>query len=87
VALVWTKSDVPVGAEMEASIRKIARDHISDLSEFNVSVSSSADATNGVGQGITEMLDWIVHVRRRPVVLPRTQAITTDPLFVSGVER
>jgi hypothetical protein len=87
VALVWTKSDITVSAEMEGSIRKIAGDHISDLTEFKVSVSSSTDTANGAGQGISEMLDWIVHVRRRPVLLPRTQAITTDPLFVSGVDR
>lgn len=85
VALVWTKSDIPVGREMEDSIRKIAHDHISDLTEFKISVSSSAGVTSGAGQGISEMLDWTVHSRRQPVVLPRTQAITTDPLFVSGV--
>lgn len=82
VALVWTKSDIQVGSEMESAIRKIAKEHIPNLAEFRVSVSSPSDRPIGIGQGILEVLDWILHARRGSLTLPRTRTITTDPLFV-----
>ena len=87
VALVWTKADKTVSAEMQNSIRKIVSDHITELWEFRVSVSSPVGSVNGGGEGISEILDWIAHSRRPTVKLPRTQTIMNDPLFVSGAGR
>lgn len=85
VALVWTKSDIRVGDAMAASVRKIAHEHMPGIAEFRVSTSPSSETPSGSGQGFTEVLDWIVQMRRQTVVLPKARSLTSDPLFVSGV--
>jgi hypothetical protein len=86
VALVWTKSDVQLGPEMVAAVRKIAQEHIPAIAEFRVSISASGETAHGAGRGIAELLDWVVQVRRQRVVLPKTHSITNDPLSVNGVD-
>lgn len=61
VALVWTKCDVPVSAEMKAAIQEAARRALIDFEEFHVSMHPAKDpARQHEGQGIIELLLWIL---------------------------
>lgn len=61
VALVWTKCDVLVPAEMKAAIQEAANRALLDFAEFHVSMHPAKDAASQhEGQGIIELLQWIL---------------------------
>lgn len=84
VALVWTKSDVTVAAEMEKAVRDAVLGPMPDAREFSVSVAPGADDASDTGQGLLELLDWTLGVRRERVALPPVKAASSDPLFLFG---
>lgn len=83
VALVWTKSDVAIAPEMEKAVRDAAFGSMPDVVEFSVSIASDTDASDK-GQGLLELLDWTLGIRRQRVSLPPVSAISSDPLFIFG---
>jgi len=84
VALVWTKADVGITREMEASVHKAIFDSIPDASEHLVSVVGEPDIDPALnrGLGLVELLRWAVDTQRSTVVLPPPQASSNDPLFI-----
>jgi hypothetical protein len=61
VALVWTKCDIPVPADIETTIRDAANRSLSSYWEFRVSMHPAAEAENqNRGQGIMELLQWVL---------------------------
>lgn len=61
VALVWSKSDIAVPADMEAAIRDAANRSLTSYSEFRVSMHPAAEAEyQNQGQGIMELLHWVL---------------------------
>jgi hypothetical protein len=85
VALVWTKADVSIAPEIEAAIRDAVLKLMPDAHEFSVSVSSPDDHENK-GQGLLELLDWTLDIRRARLSLPPPQAASSDLLFMFGVK-
>lgn len=84
VALVWTKSDVAVAPEMEKAVRDAVLGPMPDAREFSVSIAASADDTSDTGQGLLELLDWTLEIRRERVSLPPIEASSADPVFMFG---
>jgi hypothetical protein len=84
VALVWTKSDVAVAPEMEKAVRDAVLGPMSDALEFSVSVVPGAHGAPDKGQGLLELLDWTLSVRRARVTLPPVSTTSADPLFMFG---
>ena len=86
IALVWTKSDVPITSEMETAVRAAVRDPMPDAAEFHVSIITSEGDTSGAGTGLLELLDWTLKIRRGcasiPPVVPHPESC--DPLFLYG---
>jgi hypothetical protein len=61
VALVWAKCDVQVDAGMVETIKEAANKSLSGYAEFAVSMHPTEDAAGqNKGQGILELLDWIL---------------------------
>lgn len=84
VALVWTKSDVAVAPEMEKAVRDAALGPMPDAREFSVSIAPRPDDASDKGQGLVELLDWTLGIRRERVSLPPLRAASSDPLFIFG---
>lgn len=84
VALVWTKSDVVVTAEMEKAVRAAVLGPMPDAAEFSVSIEPDDEGTSDKGQGLIELLDWTLGVRRKRVSMPPVTATSADPLFMFG---
>lgn len=69
VALVWTKCDAVVSAEMQTRIREAAQRSFGDFREFRVSMlPPQGEEARNRGQGIIELLQWILAVK--PAVVP-----------------
>lgn len=84
VALVWTKTDVVVSGEMEEAIRNAVYGWIPDVLEFRVSVAPTHDKSRVIEDGLFELLDWVLNIRRSPVVLPELADDNRDPFFLFG---
>ena len=84
VALVWTKADTPIPEDTENAVRSGVLRAIPRTTEFAVSIMSESDGT-GTGQGLLELLHWVLHVRRPTVRLPEPAGDNLDPLFIFGV--
>jgi hypothetical protein len=84
LALVWTKSDVAISPEMEASIRDTVLGLMPDAAQFSVSILPGSDNPSDKGRGFLELLDWTLSVRRERVNLPLTRVTNSDPLFLFG---
>jgi hypothetical protein len=84
VALVWTKSDVAVVADVTKAIRDAVFGSMPDAIEFKVSIAAGADQESDSGQGLLALLDWTVSVRRERISLPQVEATSIDPLFLFG---
>lgn len=62
VALVWTKCDVEVPAEMQTRIKEAAQRSLKAFDEFRVSMFPlQGEETRNRGQGIVELLQWILN--------------------------
>lgn len=85
VALVWTKVDVSIAPEIESAVRDAVLNLMPDAREFLVSVSGSSDTENK-GQGLLELLDWVLDIRRARLSLPPPQVASLDPMFMFGVK-
>jgi hypothetical protein len=82
VALIWTKADLDVDAEMEKRIRDAVMSVMPDAAEFSVSVFSK-DSCNA-GRGFVDLFNWVRGARRPGVILPLASVSGNDPLFVFG---
>jgi hypothetical protein len=83
VALVWTKADIPIPEDTERAVRTAVRQVVPCAKEFSVSVMSEPDGT-GTGQGLVELLRWVLHVGRPALRLPKPAGHDLDPLFIFG---
>lgn len=64
VALVWTKCDLAVSDEIETAVHEAAGRSLGSYPIFRVSMFSAAnDQTRNQGQGILELLHWILTVK------------------------
>lgn len=84
VALVWTKSDVPITPHMEMAVRDAVFGLMPDALEFSVSVVPSAENILDTGRGLIELLDWTQDARHARVSLAPVAATSADPLFIFG---
>jgi hypothetical protein len=84
VALVWTKSDVTVVPEMEKAVRDAVFSLMPDAIEFSVSIASDREDASNTGDGLLDLLDWTLGLRRQHVVLPPVKGTSSDPLFLLG---
>lgn len=80
VALVWTKSDVPISDEMKKTVRSAVLNLMPDTPEFAVTVMHNSDEQENV-QGFLDLLRWVLNIRRLTVRLPEPSAANIDPLF------
>lgn len=85
LALVWTKADVPISAEMERSVRDAVFGPMPDAIEFFVSVIGDRDDAAIREQGLVQLLEWILSTQRKSVLLPKARSSSLDPLFTFGV--
>ena len=83
VALVWTKADTPIPEDTEEAVRSAVFRVVPHAKEFAVSIMSESDR-NGTGQGLVELLRWVLHVRRPALRLPEPAGDNLDPLFIFG---
>ena len=81
VALVWTKADIPIQEDTEDAVRSAVLQVIPRAKEFAVSIMSESDG-GGTGQGLVELLRWVLHVRRPALRLPDPAGDNLDPLFI-----
>ena len=86
VALVWSKSDVPISSEIEDGIRVVAKNQLAGLTEFSVSVIAAEEQAD-TGSGLIETLNWVLSARRPTILLPEPASNNTDPLFLFGSTR
>ena len=86
IALIWTKADVPIAPEIEKAVRDAVMKLMPDTREFSVSVSSASGDEENKGQGLLELLDWTLDLRRACLSLPPPQAASLDLLFMFGVK-
>jgi hypothetical protein len=84
IALVWTKSDVSVAPEVETAVREAVLGLMPDAVEFSVSILQSVEGEPDKGQGLIELLDWALDVRRERLSLPPVIPTIADPLFMFG---
>jgi len=84
VAFVWTKADTRIPKDTERAVRSAVLRVVPHAKEFVVSIVSESDGT-GTGQGLVELLRWVLHVGRPPVRLPKPVGDNLDPLFMFGV--
>ena len=83
VALVWTKTDIPIPENTEKAVRSGVLRAIPDAAEFAVTIMPEPDGT-GTGQGLLNLLRWALHVRRPTVRLPEPGVDNFDPIFIFG---
>jgi Double-GTPase 2 len=81
VALVWTKSDVPLAPEMERAVREIANSNFTDLKEFSVTIRSTESEADA---RFSEILRWLLGTDALPLSVPAEVGSTLDPLFLFG---
>ena len=84
VALVWTKSDIAIAPEMEAAVREAVLGTMPDAREFSVSIRADTESGSGIADGLQDLLDWTLDLRRACICLPPTQTSISDPLFMFG---
>lgn len=61
VALVWTKSDIPVPADMVTAIEEAATRSLNNYAKFRVSMHPAANGeVENQGQGILGLLYWVL---------------------------
>jgi hypothetical protein len=81
VALVWTKCDVTVPAEMQTRIREAAQRSLGDFEEFRVSMlPPQGEEARNRGQGIMELLQWIL-AAKPAIVVPQPYDEASRALF------
>ena len=80
VALVWSKADVVPTAEAEIAVRDAVNNAIPGADEFKVSIFS--DGEREQGQGILQLLNWLLTVTRNLGVLPPASASEADPFLM-----
>ena len=85
VALVWTKTDISIPEDMEGGVRSTVRKAIPNAAEFAVSIKSDPTGT-GTGQGLLDLLRWVLNVRRLTARLPEPAGDSLDPLFMFGAK-
>lgn len=83
VALVWTKRDISISEEMKLAVRSAVRRAMPNATEFAITIMSEPDGAEA-GQGLLDLLRWILNVRRRTVQLPESASDNLDPLFMFG---
>ena len=83
VALVWTKSDVPISDEMAKAVRSAVLKLMPETPEFSVTIMRNPDEPENV-QGFLNLLAWVLNIRRPTVRLPEPAAANSDPLFRFG---
>ena len=83
VALVWTKADTPIPKDTKRTVRSAVLRAVPCAEEFAVSIMSESDGT-GTGQGLVELLRWVLTVRRPTLRLPEPAGDSLDPLFIFG---
>lgn len=86
VALVWAKSDIVIAPEMKKTVRDAIFSSMPDTCEFSVSVTSGTEEDLDKGQGLLELFDWILTLRRGNVNLPSVSTTSSDPLFILGAK-
>ena len=84
VALVWTKADTPIPEDTKKAVRSAVLRAVPRATEFAVSIMSGPDRT-GTGQGLVELLHWVLHVRRPALRLPEPAGDNLGALFILGV--
>jgi hypothetical protein len=83
VALVWTKCDVTVPAEMQTRIREAAQRSLGNFQELRISMlSPQGEEVRNRGQGIVELLQWIL-AAKPAVVAPKPQEEASRALFLT----
>jgi Double-GTPase 2 len=82
IALVWTKTDTQIDADMEAKIRRSVFDTMPDAKEFSVTILSDSNESGALGH--LQLLDWILDSRRPAVSLANSVSSSLDPLFLYG---
>jgi len=71
VALVWTKCDVAVPAELERTIQEAAKRSLGAHAEFRVSMHPGKDAAQqDRGQGLLELMSWFTSVSSEAYSVP-----------------
>lgn len=83
VALVWTKNDTSVPEDVERAVRSTVLKAMPSAAEFAVSIKSDPAGTD-TGQGLLELLRWVLNVRRPTVLFPEPASDNLDPLFMFG---
>ena len=83
VALVWTKQDISIPEGMEEAVRSAVFRAMPDARQFAVSIMPGPDGAES-GQGLMDLLHWVLDVRRPPVRLPEPAGENLDPLFMFG---
>jgi hypothetical protein len=75
VALVWTKCDVPISAEMQAAIKEAANRALVSFAEFHVSMHPGKNTdSQHQGQGIIELLRWVLTASSDGYEFPPSEA-------------
>jgi hypothetical protein len=85
VALVWSKNDVAITNEMEATVREVATRAISGFAEFKVSVHSAADGGAPNEAEFLRLFTWALAARRPKASLTAPSVTAYDPLLLFGV--
>ncbi len=83
VALVWTKNDTSVPEDVERAVRSTVLKAMPSAAEFAVSIKSDTAGTD-TGQGLLDLLRWVLKARRPTVRLPEPASDNLDPLFMFG---
>ena len=81
VALVWTKRDISISEEMKLAVRSAVLGAMPNATEFAVTIMSAPDGAES-GQGLLDLLRWVLNVRRPTVRLPEPASDNLDPLFM-----
>ena len=70
-ALVWTKSDIAIPADIQSAVRAAAKRSLGNHAEFSVSMHPTAGAQNqNQGLGILELLKWIMEAKPSRFAVP-----------------
>lgn len=84
-ALVWTKSDVPVDAQMRQAVTKAADNALGQYLTFNVSMRSTPGQEPGNrGQGLLELFEWVTSVQEAGFLKPAAPEPELELLRVVG---
>lgn len=84
VALVWSKADVEVAAEMEDAVQAAVLGEMPDAVQFTTSVFPAAGDAEGLGAGFVPLFAWMLSARRAGTAFERERGTTSDPLFILG---